>query len=88
MRLTPLLACAKGDLGGVAIDWDKGAAVGLVLASGGYPDSPEVGFTISGLGSLDDAPFELRPEAEIWIKRREPWIHAVEAASQHRENRH
>ena len=39
------------------------------------------------LGSLDDAPFELRPEAEIWIKRREPWLHAVEGASQHVENR-
>ena len=31
---------------------------------------------------------ELRPEAEIWIKRREPWIHEVDGASQHRENRH
>ena len=40
------------------------------------------------LGSLDDAPFELRPEAEIWIKRREPWLHEVEGASQHDENRH
>ncbi len=40
------------------------------------------------LGSLDDAPFELRPEAEIWIKRREPWLHEVEGASQHGENRH
>ena len=30
---------------------------------------------------------ELRPEAEIWIKRREPWMHEVEGASQHRENR-
>ena len=40
------------------------------------------------LGSLDDAPFELRPEAEIWIKRREPWMHEVEGASQHGENRH
>ena len=39
------------------------------------------------LGSLDDAPFELRPEAEIWIKRREPWMHPVEGASQHHENR-
>jgi hypothetical protein len=39
------------------------------------------------LGSLDDAPFELVPEAEIWIKRREPWLHAVEGASQHEENR-
>jgi hypothetical protein len=40
------------------------------------------------LGSLDDAPFELRPQAEIWIKRREPWLAAVEGASQHEENRH
>lgn len=40
------------------------------------------------LGSLDDPPFELRPEAEIWIKRREPWLHEIEGASQHRENRH
>jgi len=40
------------------------------------------------LGSLDDPPFNLRPEAEVWIKRREPWLHAVEGASQHEENRH
>lgn len=40
------------------------------------------------LGSLDDAPFELRPEAEVWIKRREPWLHEIEGASQHRESRH
>jgi hypothetical protein len=40
------------------------------------------------LGSLDDAPFELRPEAEVWIKRRESWLHEVEGASQHRESRH
>jgi hypothetical protein len=33
------------------------------------------------IGSLDDAPFELEPEAEIWIKRREPWLHAVAGAS-------
>ena len=40
------------------------------------------------LGSLDDAPFELRPEAEVWIKRREPWLHEIDGASQHQENRH
>jgi len=40
------------------------------------------------IGSLDDAPFELKPEAEIWIKRREPWLPPVEGASQHEENRH
>jgi hypothetical protein len=40
------------------------------------------------LGSLDDPPFDLVPEAEIWIKRREPWLHPVDGASQHDENRH
>jgi hypothetical protein len=40
------------------------------------------------LGSLDDAPFELRPEAEVWIKRREPWLHPVDGAWQHSESRH
>ena len=40
------------------------------------------------LGSLDDAPFELKPGAEIWVKRREPWLHAVAGASQHPESRH
>jgi hypothetical protein len=39
------------------------------------------------LGPLNDPPFRLRPEAELWIKRREPWIPEVEGASQHRENR-
>jgi hypothetical protein len=40
------------------------------------------------LGTLDEAPFGLRPEAEIWIKRREPWMTPVDGASQHEENRH
>ena len=39
------------------------------------------------IGSLDDAPFDLRPEAEIWVKRRERWIPPVEGAAQHDENR-
>lgn len=39
------------------------------------------------IGTLDDAPFNLEPEAEIWIKRREPWIAPVDGASQHTENR-
>jgi hypothetical protein len=39
------------------------------------------------LGSLDDAPFELRPEAEVWIRRREPWLDEFDGASQHFENR-
>jgi hypothetical protein len=39
------------------------------------------------LGSLDAAPFELVPEAEIWVKRRESWVAPVEGASQWDENR-
>ena len=39
------------------------------------------------LGTLDEAPFELTPEAELWIKRREPWLPAIEGAAQHQENR-
>jgi hypothetical protein len=31
------------------------------------------------VGSLDEAPFELIPEDEIWVKRRESWIPLVEA---------
>ena len=38
------------------------------------------------IGSLDDAPFELKPQSEIWVKRRESWIPPVEDAAQHDEN--
>ena len=37
------------------------------------------------VGSLDEAPFELIPEDEIWVKRRESWITPVEGAAQHDE---
>ena len=30
------------------------------------------------LGRLDKAPFELKPEAEVWVKRRESWFLPVE----------
>ena len=39
------------------------------------------------IGTLDEAPFNLKPEAEIWTKRRETWIAPVEGATQHDENR-
>ena len=38
------------------------------------------------LGSLDEAPFELQPEDEIWVKRRESWIPPVDGAAQHPES--
>ena len=40
------------------------------------------------IGSLDDAPFELTPRAEIWVKRRESWIPPVEGAAQYDESSH
>jgi hypothetical protein len=40
------------------------------------------------LGSLDEAPFELKPEAEVWVKRRESWVLPVDGAAQHHESRH
>lgn len=38
------------------------------------------------LGSLDEAPFELKPESEIWVRRRESWIEPVAGAAQHDES--
>jgi hypothetical protein len=38
------------------------------------------------LGSLDDAPFDLQPESEIWVKRRERWLPPLEGATQHDES--
>jgi hypothetical protein len=37
------------------------------------------------LGSLDDAPFELEPDHEVWVKRRESWLPPIDGAAQHRE---
>jgi phosphoribosylamine--glycine ligase len=42
-------ACIDGKLRGKGIDWDKKAAVCVVLASGGYPGSYEVGKRIYGV---------------------------------------
>jgi hypothetical protein len=38
------------------------------------------------IGSLDEAPFELKPRVEVWVKRRESWIPPVADAAQHDEN--
>ena len=37
------------------------------------------------LGSLDDAPFDLKPQSETWVKRRESWLPPVKHAAQHDE---
>jgi phosphoribosylamine--glycine ligase len=48
-----LLAAARGDLSGVALDFDPRAAVGVVLAAEGYPGKPASGDPIDGA----DGPF-------------------------------
>ena len=49
-----LLEAARGDLSVVdPPDWDPRPCVGVVLASGGYPDSYETGFPIDGLAHVN-----------------------------------
>jgi phosphoribosylamine--glycine ligase len=49
-----MLEAARGDLSPVGeLDWDPRPCVGVVLASGGYPDSYETGFEIEGLATVE-----------------------------------
>jgi phosphoribosylamine--glycine ligase len=43
-----------GTLDKVEADWDRRAALGIVLAAGGYPDSPRKGDAITGLPKDED----------------------------------
>jgi phosphoribosylamine--glycine ligase len=47
-------AAIDGRLDQVAVDWDKRAALGVVMAAGGYPDSYCKGDVIHGLPAADD----------------------------------
>lgn len=48
-----MLQCARGELDPQArLDWDPRPSVGIVVASGGYPDAYETGFPIVGLTAL------------------------------------
>lgn len=49
----PLLAAARGDLGDAdPPSWGPETALGVVVASGGYPDAYETGYPIEGLDDL------------------------------------
>ncbi|HUF53752.1 MAG TPA: phosphoribosylamine--glycine ligase [Dehalococcoidia bacterium] len=48
------LAVANGTLAECDIRWSTDAAVGVVIASGGYPGDFKTGYPIAGLDSLDD----------------------------------
>jgi hypothetical protein len=45
------------------------------------PDEAEI-----HLGSLVDAPTELRPDHELWVKRRERWLQPIPGARQYSED--
>jgi phosphoribosylamine--glycine ligase len=48
-----LLEAARGDLSPVGeLEWDPRPCVGIVIASGGYPDAYETGFPIDGLATI------------------------------------
>ncbi len=52
--VTLLTASMDGTLDRVSVEWDPRAAVGVVLASGGYPGSYRKGDEIHGLDRIDD----------------------------------
>ena len=47
-------AVANGTLSECEIRWSTDAAVGVVIASGGYPDDYQMGYTVAGLSALDE----------------------------------
>jgi phosphoribosylamine--glycine ligase len=48
-----ILAVINGNLNQIDVEWSGDACVGVVMASGGYPNSYQTGFPIAGLNSLD-----------------------------------
>lgn len=47
-----MMACSNGKLSEIQIEWHDNAAVCVVLASGGYPESYKKGYEISGLEDI------------------------------------
>lgn len=48
------LAVANNRLSDAEIEWSTDAAVGVVMASGGYPEGYDTGYPIAGLNALED----------------------------------
>jgi len=47
------MSVIDGTLSRTRVEWDSGACVGVVMASGGYPGSYKQGFPITGLDKID-----------------------------------
>lgn len=47
------LAVANNRLAGAPVEWSTDACVGVVMASGGYPDDYQTGYAIAGLGTVE-----------------------------------
>ena len=50
--LEVMLATARGDVSEISLEWDSRAAVGVVMASGGYPRSYTTGYPIDGIDQV------------------------------------
>lgn len=48
-----MMAVINGNLAQTKVEWNNGACVGVVMASGGYPGSYKQGFPITGLDNID-----------------------------------
>ena len=60
------LAAVQGELDGCETQWDQRAAVGVVLASGGYPGSYEKNLEISGLEQAERHSTESNNSAKVF----------------------
>ena len=74
---------------------DQFKTKGETAGYSGYRFCPECGSRVFApaahgvsvkLGTLTDAPTNLAPEFEIWTKRRESWLRAVDGAQQFEED--
>ncbi len=54
--LDVLDACVDGKLADLAVEWNSGFAVCIVLASGGYPGKYKMGIPISGIAEAEKIP--------------------------------
>ena len=48
-----MMSVIDGNLARTKVEWDSGACVGVVMASGGYPSNYKQGFPITGLDRID-----------------------------------